>query len=76
MRTVKSVNSPDRSYEAILEAIVDEYRSCINLVEEDGKLYCYTWWKHDDCERIRELLYRITNDELYTLPKIGNPPTL
>lgn len=40
------------------------------MVETDGKLYCYTWWKHEDCERLRQLLYKITKNDLYTLPEI------
>ena len=56
--------------EEILEIIEQEYNSCPNIVGTDGRLYCYTWYRHDDCERLRVLLYKITNDLKYTLPNI------
>jgi hypothetical protein len=40
------------------------------MVEADERLYCYTWWKHDDCERLRKLLHKITKNDLYTLPEM------
>ncbi len=57
-------------YKAVIDQIVSDYRSCPNVVEIDNKLYCYTWYRHDDCERLRELLYKITKDDLYTLPEM------
>jgi len=39
-------------------------------MEDDGKLYCHTWYRHDDCVRLMNLLYKITNDSKYTLPEI------
>lgn len=50
----------------IIDLINQDYLSCLNMMEVDGKLYCHTWYRHDDCERLRELLFRITNDSKYT----------
>jgi hypothetical protein len=63
-------NGCKKAQKVIIDQIIEEYRSCLNIVEADGKLYCYTWWKHDDCERLRQLLNKITNNDLYTLPEI------
>ena len=63
-------NGCKKAQKVIIDQIIEEYRSCLNIVEVDGKLYCYTWWKHDDCERLRQLLNKITNNNLYTLPEI------
>ena len=63
-------NGCKKAQKVIIDQIIEEYRSCLNIVEADGKLYCYTWWKHDDCERLRQLLNKITNSDLYTLPEI------
>lgn len=57
-------------YKAVIDQIVSEYRTCPNVVEIDNKLYCYTWYRHDDCERLRELLHKITKNNIYTLPEI------
>lgn len=57
-------------YKAVIDQIVNDYRSCPNVVEIENKLYCYTWHRHDDCERIRQLLYNITKNDLYTLPEM------
>lgn len=57
-------------YKAAIDQIVSDYRTCPNVVEINNKLYCYTWYRHDDCERLRELLYKITKNDLYTLPEI------
>lgn len=57
-------------YKAVIDQIVSDYRSCPNVVEIENKIYCYTWYRHDDCERLRELLHKITKNNIYTLPKI------
>lgn len=57
-------------YKAVVNQIVKDYRACPNVVEIDNKLYCYTWYRHDDCVRIMNLLYKITNNSKYTLPEI------
>ena len=63
-------NGCKKAQKVIIDQIIQEYKSCLNIVEADGKLYCYTWWRHDDCERIRELLFKITNDDKYTRPEM------
>lgn len=57
-------------YKAVIDQIVSDYRSCPNVVEIDNKLYCYTWYRHDDCVRVMNILYKITKDDLYTLPEM------
>ena len=54
----------------VIAMIVEDYMSCPNIMEHDEKIYCHTWYRHDDCERLMLLLNRITNDSKYTLPKI------
>jgi len=39
-------------------------------MEDDGKLYCHTWYRHDDCVRLMNLLNKITNNSKYSLPEI------
>lgn len=57
-------------YKAVVNQIVKDYRTCPNVVEIDNKLYCYTWYRHDDCVRLMKLLNRITKNDLYTLPEM------
>jgi hypothetical protein len=63
-------NGCKKAQKVVIDQIIEEYKSCLNIVESDEKLYCYTWWKHDDCERIRELLSKITKDDKYTRPEM------
>lgn len=56
--------------EEIINLIEEQYMSCPNIVGSEGRLFCYTWWRHDECELLRELLYKITNDFKYTLPDV------
>jgi len=63
-------NGCKKAQKVIIDQIIEEYRSCDNIVESEDKVFCYTWWRHEDCERIRELLFKITNDNKYTLPEI------
>ena len=53
----------------VIDQVIKEYKTCPNIIESEDKIFCYTWWRHDDCERIRELLFRITNDSKYTRPE-------
>ena len=55
--------------EEIIAIVKQEYLSCPNMMEIDQKVYCHTWYRHDDCERLRELLFNITNDLIYTRPE-------
>ena len=52
--------------EEVINIIKQEYLSCLNMMEVDGKVYCHTWYRHEDCERLRKLLFKITNDLKYT----------
>jgi hypothetical protein len=63
-------NGCKKAQKVIIDQIVEDYKSCPNIVEYDEKLYCSTWYRHDDCERIRQLLYNITKNDLYTLPEM------
>ena len=58
-------NGCKKAAKQIVDQVIDEYKACLNMTEQDGYLYCDTWWKHDDCERLRRLLLKITNDKLY-----------
>ena len=63
-------NGCKKAQKVIIDQIIEEYRRCPNIVESEDKLFCYTWWRHDDCERLRNLLYKITNKDLYSPPEI------
>jgi hypothetical protein len=65
----KSIDTPNIRYDDILVIILDEYMSCLNVKFYNDRLYCDLWWKHDDCERIMNLLYKITKDQTYTRPQ-------
>jgi RNase P/RNase MRP subunit p30 len=54
--------------EEMIELVKQDYLSCPNMMSIDGSIYCHTWYRHDDCERLRELLFKITNDLIYTRP--------
>lgn len=59
-----------KAQKVIIDQIIEEYRRCPNIVESEDKLFCYTWWRHDDCVRLMELLNKITKKDLYSLPEI------
>ncbi len=63
-------NGCKKAAKQVIDQIVEDYKSCLNIMEDDGKLYCHTWYRHDDCVRLMNLLYKITNDSKYTLPEI------
>ena len=63
-------NGCKKAAKQVIDQIVQEYKLCPNIVDSEGKVFCYTWWRHDDCERIRELLFKITNDDKYTRPEM------
>jgi hypothetical protein len=63
-------NGCKKAAKQVIDQIVEDYKSCLNIVEVDKHLYCTTYWKHDDCERLRELLFKITNDFKYTVPEM------
>lgn len=63
-------NGCKKAQKVVIDQIIDEYKTCLNVEEIDKHLYCTVWYKHDDCVRIMELLNRITKSDLYTLPEI------
>lgn len=63
-------NGCKKAAKQVIDQIIEEYKLCPNIVDSEGKIFCYTWWRHDDCERIRELLYKITKDDKYTRPEM------
>lgn len=63
-------NGCKKAQNVIIGQIVEEYKSCPNIVDHDEKLYCSTWYRHDDCVRLMELLNKITKKDLYSLPEI------
>ena len=63
-------NGCKKAQKIIIDQIIEEYKSCPNIVEVDERLYCSTWYRHDDCVRLMDLLNKITNKDLYSLPKI------
>jgi hypothetical protein len=52
----------------IINLIEEEYASCPNIIASNDRLYCYTWYRHEDCVRLMNLLNKITKDNKYTLP--------
>lgn len=50
--------------EEIIQLIKDQYYLCPNIQDD----ICYTWWKHEECETLRSLLYIVTKDEKYMEP--------
>jgi hypothetical protein len=58
-------NGCKKAAKQIVDQIVEDYKSCPNIMEVDGSIYCHTWYRHEDCERLRELLLKITGDKLY-----------
>jgi len=62
-------NGCKKAQKVIIDQIIEEYKACENVVESGDKLFCYTWWRHDDCERLRNLLYKITKDDRYSPPE-------
>ena len=50
--------------EEIIQTIKDQYYLCPNIDDD----VCCTWWKHDECEALRSLLYTVTKDPKYVEP--------
>jgi hypothetical protein len=49
----------------IVNKILEVYRDCPNVEELNGKLKCTVEFKHDDCEKVRNILYKITKNKMY-----------
>ena len=45
----------------VVALIEGEFDTCTN--SEDGK--CSIWWKHPECETIRQILFAITKNRSY-----------
>jgi len=63
-------NGCKKAQKVIIDQIIKEYKSCPNIIESDEKLFCYTWWRHDDCVRIMNLLNSITKNDKYSIPPV------
>lgn len=63
-------NGCKKAQKVIIDQIIEDYMSCPNIIEVDERLYCSTWYRHDDCVRLMNLLNKITKKDLYSLPKI------
>lgn len=63
-------NGCKKAQKIIIDQIIEEYKSCPNIIEVDERLYCSTWYRHDDCIRLMKLLNKITKKDLYSLPEI------
>lgn len=63
-------NGCKKAAKQVIDQIVEDYMSCANIIESEEHVYCNTWWRHDDCLRIMNLLNTITNDNKYTVPMI------
>jgi hypothetical protein len=55
--------------EEIINVIKEDYMSCPNVSNHGSRVLCGTWYRHDDCERLRELILKLTGDVKYTFPK-------
>jgi len=62
-------NGCKKAQKVIIDQIIADYKSCPNIIEADERIYCYTYYRHDDCVRLMNLLNKITNDSKYTQPK-------
>jgi len=56
--------SKKEEFNRIIEVIKAQYYMCANI-END---VCYTWWKHEECESLRALLFTLTDDDRYKEP--------
>lgn len=50
--------------------ILDDYKECPNIIEVDNKMFCTTWYRHDDCVRVMNILNKITKDSKYSIPPV------
>lgn len=55
------------SSDEIITLIEERYYACPNV--ENGR--CSTWWKHDDCVVLAEILFKITNNKKYNDHQYG-----
>lgn len=50
----------------IADKLDKELALCANVA--DGK--CYTWWRHEDCKRLMNILFDITGNQKYISKEI------
>jgi hypothetical protein len=63
-------NGCKKAAKQVIDKIIEDYKTCSNIIDIEGHVYCYTHYKHEDCVRLMNLLFNITNDSKYTLPEI------
>jgi hypothetical protein len=63
-------NGCKKAQKVIIDQIIEEYRSCLNIIDDGERLYCHTWWRHDDCLRLMNLLHTITKNDKYSIPPV------
>lgn len=68
MTWVCPCNGCKKAQKVIIDQIIEEYKSCPNIIEAEERLYCHTWWRHDDCLRLMNLLNSITKNDKYSIP--------
>lgn len=61
-------NGCKKAAKQIVDQIVEDYKSCPNMIETEDILYCHTWYRHEDCMRLMNLLHNITKNDKYSLP--------
>ena len=68
-------NGCKKAAKQVIDQIVEDYKTCPNIVETEDYLYCTTWWRHDDCVRIMNLLNNITKNDKYSIPPVRQEVT-
>lgn len=63
-------NGCKKAQKVIIDQIIEDYRSCANMIETEDNLYCHTWYRHEDCVRLMNLLNNITKNDKYSIPPV------
>ncbi len=63
-------NGCKKAQKVIIDQIIADYRSCANMIETEDNLYCHTWYRHEDCVRLMNLLNNITKNDKYSIPPV------
>ena len=61
-------NGCKKAQKVIIDQILEDYKTCPNIIDDEKHLYCHTYYRHDDCVRLMNLLNKITKNNKYTLP--------
>lgn len=57
------------SLQWMIEYLENRLGNCLNVSESK----CYTWWRHEDCFRLMNILHDLTGNEKYIdVPMKGN----